>query len=262
MEDLAHNAKANREAQRHRKYDMFPFTEIGAILQNILYQLVRKDDPLTNQLLAESNFGFVFGEQMILEYEFIRHCIDNKIESMVLIDTYVKKNEIRLNTFEALLRNGEHTLKSQFIKSNFFERLFADYIADFKEFNIQFSKIDLEFLAFRKTFPIRLEAISILNCTLQQKERAPAVFTELIMYARRHFLIRNEVALLRQGGRGMSNQEATALLLLSIILESNEEDLIYAMMQESAHKVVREMMKEFPSLNKRYPVLAAFTNKF
>jgi len=91
---------------------MFPFTEIGAILQNILYQLVRKDDPLTNQLLAESNFGFVFGEQMILEYEFIRHCIENKIESMVLIDTYVKKNEIRLNTFEALLRNGEHTLKS------------------------------------------------------------------------------------------------------------------------------------------------------
>jgi hypothetical protein len=60
----------------------------------------------------------------------------------------------------------------------------------------------------------------------------------------------------------MSNQEATALLLLSIILESNEEDLVYAMMQESAHKVVREMMKEFPSLNKRYPVLAAFTNKF
>ncbi len=73
---------------------------------------------------------------MILEYDFIRHCIDNKIESMVLIDTYVKKNEIRLNTYEALLRNGEHTLKTQFIKSNFFEKLFADYIQDFKEFNI------------------------------------------------------------------------------------------------------------------------------
>jgi hypothetical protein len=37
MEDLAHNSKANREAQKFRKYDMFPFTEIGAILQNILY---------------------------------------------------------------------------------------------------------------------------------------------------------------------------------------------------------------------------------
>lgn len=55
----------------------------------------------------------------------------------------------------------------------------------------------------------------------------------------------------------MSNQEATALLLFSIILESSEEDLVYAMMQEGAHKVIREMMKEFPSLNKRYTVLAS-----
>ncbi len=45
-----------------RKYDMFPFTEIGAILQNILYQLVRKNDSYINQLLAEVDFGFIFGE--------------------------------------------------------------------------------------------------------------------------------------------------------------------------------------------------------
>ena len=176
---------------------MFPFTEIGCILQNILYQLVRKNENFINQLLAEADFGFVFGEQLILEYDFIRHCIDNKIESMVLIDTYVKKNEIRLNTYEYLLRSNEHTLKHQFIKSNFMEKLFHDYMQDYREFNIQFSKIDLEFLAFRKTFPIRLEGISIINSTLIQKARAPSVFTELIMYARRHFLIRNEVTMLR-----------------------------------------------------------------
>ena len=83
--------------------------------------------------MAEADFGFVFGEQLILEYDFIKHCIDNKIESMVLIDTYVKKNEIRLNTFESLLRSSEHSLKTQFIKSNFFEKLFQEYISDFKE---------------------------------------------------------------------------------------------------------------------------------
>lgn len=138
--------------------------------------------------------------------------------------------------------------------------MFADYISDFKEFNIQFSKIDLEFLAFRKTFPIRLECISLLNTTLLYKANAPSVFTEVIMYARRHFLIRNEVALLRQGK--ISNEESTSLLLFSIILEANEEDLMYAMMQEGVHKIIRDLMKEYPSLNKRYPILAAFTNKF
>lgn len=58
------------------------------------------------------------------------------------------------------------------MKSNFFEKLFAEYISDFREFNIQFSKIDLEFLAFRKTFPLRLEAISLLNTALLNKSRA------------------------------------------------------------------------------------------
>lgn len=48
LEELAHNTKSNKEVQKTRKYDMFPFTEIGAILQNILYQLVRKNAPFTN----------------------------------------------------------------------------------------------------------------------------------------------------------------------------------------------------------------------
>jgi hypothetical protein len=71
-----------------------------------------------------------------LEYDFIRHCIDNKIESMVLIDSYVKKNEIRLNTFEYLLRSSEETLKDELLASGFTEALFGDYISDFREFNI------------------------------------------------------------------------------------------------------------------------------
>lgn len=47
------------------------------------------------------------------------------------------------------------------------------------------------------------------------------------MYARRHFLIREEMNLLMTGS--MTNREATSLLLFAIILESNEEDLIYVM---------------------------------
>ena len=78
----------------------------------------------------------MFGEQLLLEYEFIRHCIDNQVESLVLMDSYVKKNEIRLNTFEYLMRNSEHTLKDQLIKSNFCERIFLEYVKDYREFNI------------------------------------------------------------------------------------------------------------------------------
>lgn len=154
--------------------------------------MVRLNKPHLNELLAEANFGFVLGEQLLLDYDFVRHCIDNCVESMVLLDTYVKKNEIRLNSLEYLLRSHEHTLKDQLLKSNFLEKVLMDYIRDFRAFNIQYSKIELEFLAFRKSFPLRLEAISIFNTILLYKDNAPQIYSELIMYARRHFLVRQE----------------------------------------------------------------------
>jgi len=60
----------------------------------------------------------------------------------------------------------------------------------------------------------------------------------------------------------MTNKEATSLLLFSILLESNEEDLIYVMMQEGVHNAIKKQMKEFPSMNNRFPALALYINKF
>ena len=54
------------------------------------------------------------------------------------------------------------------------------------------------------------------------------MFTELLTYSRRHFLIKQELDLIR-GGR-ITNKESTSLLLFAIILESNEEDLINVLM--------------------------------
>lgn len=180
---------------------------------------------------------------MLLEYEFIGHCIDNQVESLVLMDSYVKKNEIRLNTFEYLMRSSEETLKDQFIKSNFCEYVFLDYVKDYREFNIQFSKIDLEFLAFRRSFPLRLEAISLINTSLMLKNHAPQIYSEMVMYARRHLLIREELAVL-QSSACVTSKEATVLLLFAVILESNEADLIYVMVQEGASRVIRTMLQE------------------
>ena len=222
---------------------------------------MKKDDPFLNQLLSEANFGFVFGEQLLLEFDFIRHCIDNCVESLVLMDGYVKKNEIRLNTFEFILRSSEDTIKDQLIKSNFCERMFLDYVRDFREFNIQFSKIDLEFLAFRRSYPLRLEAISMINTALTLKEHAPQIFNEFLMYSRRHFLVREELKML-QTSMAVNSKEATCLLLFAILLESNESDLIYVMVQEGAHRVIRGLMQEQPSLNKCFPILREFINRF
>jgi hypothetical protein len=86
------------------------------------------------------------------------------------------------------------------------------------------------------------------------------VFAELVMYARRHFLIKTELDLLRRGRIGA--KESTALLLFAIILESNEDDLIHALIQEGAPEILKQLMRDHPSLGRKFPILAAFTSPF
>lgn len=62
IEEVAFNAKGAKQVQKDRRFDTFPLTDLGAILQNIEYQLVRMNKPHLNELLAEANFGFVLGE--------------------------------------------------------------------------------------------------------------------------------------------------------------------------------------------------------
>ena len=168
-----------------------------------------------------------------MEYELIRHCIESKVESLVLMDSYVKKNEIRVNTFEYLCRNSEHSMKDQLVQSNFWERIFQEFVGDYREFDIQFTKIDLAFLAFRKSFPLRLEAISLINTTLLNKKSAPQVFNQMLMYARRHLLIKQELQTIKVS-ESVAYKEATVLLLFSVLLESNEPDLITMLIHEGA----------------------------
>ena len=68
------------------------------------------------------------------------------------------------------------------------------------------------------------------------------MFTELVTYARRHFVIKQELDMLRRGRIG--NKESTGLLLFAIILESNEEDLIHVLMQEGAPQLIRNILRD------------------
>ena len=67
-------------------------------------------------------------------------------------------------------------------------------------------------------------------------------------------MIRNETNMLMAGA--MTSREATSLILFAVILESNEQDLINVMVQEGVHNIIRQQLKEYPSLNKRFPVLS------
>ena len=85
FENLTFDDRKNLQTQSKRKFEIFTLTDIGSILQNSQYQLLRQNDPYINQLFSEVNFGFVFGEKLLLELDFVKHCIENCVESMVLM---------------------------------------------------------------------------------------------------------------------------------------------------------------------------------
>jgi len=93
------------------------------------------------------------------------------------------------------------------------------------------------------------------------KNYAPQIYNEFLMYSRRHMLVKQELAQLSTC-MAVNSKEATCLLIFAILLESNDSDLIYVMVQEGAHRVIRTLMQEQPSLNKRFPILREFINKF
>jgi hypothetical protein len=57
---------------------------------------------------------------------------------------------------------------------------------------------------------------------------APQIYTEFLMYSRRHLLISQELKMLKTCA-AVNSKEATCLLLFAVLLESNETDLIYVM---------------------------------
>lgn len=60
----------------------------------------------------------------------------------------------------------------------------------------------------------------------------------------------------------ITSKESTALLLFAIILESNEDDLIHAMVQEGAPDVLRLVMRDHPSLSRNFPILENYSSPF
>lgn len=127
-------------------------------------------------------------------------------------------------------------------------------MGDYREFDIQFTKIDLAFLAFRKSYPLRLEAINLINTTLLNKKSAPQVFNQMLMYARRHLLIKQELQTIKTR-ESVTFKEATVLLLFSVFLESNDQELITMLVHEGAPQRLRELMNGQPSLKRRFPIL-------
>eukprot|EP00831_Metopus_contortus_P008746 TRINITY_DN13360_c0_g1_i4.p1 TRINITY_DN13360_c0_g1~~TRINITY_DN13360_c0_g1_i4.p1 ORF type:complete len:900 (-),score=123.90 TRINITY_DN13360_c0_g1_i4:33-2657(-) len=257
LAETLYDNKKIRTVERQHRYQCSPLLPLAIPLQHIISLLVQKDNKIINEKLESLNFGQLFGEQLQLQYEFMKITMDYETERLGLLDIYVEQSSCRLCTLEYLLKSSSAELKKQFLKSRFIEKMSSEYIIDTREFSVKYNKIDLKFLAFRYSYPIRNESISIIHEIIKNKATAYDLYTELIQRLYRNQIIAHECNIIKNHSSMPELQMQTSLLFFSVLL-SIETDMVYAFKDEGVIEAMVEIMKNKPRLKFQFPLLAKY----
>jgi hypothetical protein len=92
--EALYNKMQTKKHEKENKYHICPFSRIGVQIQNILLILLSKNNSFLNQLLVEANFGYIFGDQLLMQYEYMRKSIDAQVDRHTIMD--VRKTLISL----------------------------------------------------------------------------------------------------------------------------------------------------------------------
>ncbi len=255
-ESLYNKRKIQRAESAHR-YERLQLMPLSIPLQHIVAQFLQLNNDEINKRLEKADFGRVFGEQLQLQYEFLRLAMDSETERLGLLDVYVEQNCNRLCTVEYLLQSKSALIKNQFLKSRFVEKLAAEYVGDMREFSVKYNKIDLKFLAYRHSYPIRNESISIMAEILKNKESGYELYTELIQRLYRHQVIAHERDIVRAHETAPELQVQTSLVFFSMLLQA-EEDVLRGFKDEGVGEAMNEILKSKPLLQRQFPLLAKY----
>ena len=194
---------------------------IGIYLERILLKLVKMNNSDVNEILEAVSFGEVFGQHLQLQYENLRLC---QVHKTPPYDDYAEENNIRLNTFKYLLRSNSIKLHSQFIKSNFIEKMVSEYIKNKQRFVSCFDKIDLKFLAFRQWYPLRGESIGFIREVIDARDYAKNIYAEVIQRIDMYLLIPHECQILETYDNEEEFLVQSSLLLLSTLIKTISGD--------------------------------------
>lgn len=257
LTESLYNQKKIRQIEQEHKFDNSPFMKLTIVLQHIIAILLKRNEDKINKQLEDLNFGQIFGEHLILQYEFLKLTIDSQAERLGLLDIYVEQNYNRLSILGYLLSSHSSTLKNQFLKSHFLEKMISEYIKDTREFSVKFNKIDIKFLAFRHSYPLRNESISIMSEIIKNKRNAYELYTELMQRIYRHQLIAHECATISLNQKAPELQMQTALLFFSILLQA-EDDISHAFKDEGVNVAINKILTQNIMLKKQFPLLAKY----
>ena len=232
-------------------YEVFQLEEEGLICQRILCRLLAKEK--INILLGKLKFGIAFAEQLEMQYNRLIKIISKHTEPLHILQYYAANSDIRMATFCNLLQFNN--LQGQFLDAEFMEVLVRDFLTDFNVLNARFNKLNLDFLPFRETPPVRCEAINIIIMILKEKTKCKVVYDDLLLHLQRYKSIQAEIFNTQSSNPVI---QTTAFELLQAFIASEDKQLDYLLMQGNAKETFKTVIDSNSDLRLRFSVISIY----
>jgi hypothetical protein len=100
-------------------------------------------------------------------------------------------------------------------------------MTDFRRFYTDFKKLSMQFLVFKESFPVRMEAISFINLIIRKQTLSKGnrlIYDEMIRNVKKHHLIRGETAVIKNSIKGVKVHNV--FVLMSVIIGNKDKDLL------------------------------------
>ncbi len=99
---------------------------------------------------------------------------------------------------------------------------------DFQVFYTDYKKLSFEFLAFKDSFPLRMEAISFINLIIKKRDSDDKtnrlIYDEVVKNMKKYRLINHELSVIKNFIKG--NKIHSVFLFFGVIFNSGNSDLL------------------------------------
>jgi len=222
------NLNSDDGKQKHLSSNIFNkiYHLLSLKLLNIISQIFILNNEKYDKILERAKIGVQIGTLFRTQYSILNQIFDKKVNDVNLLNNFIQENNLRLTLFEQILKTKSNEIRMQFLDTNFIEFLVTDISNEYRKFNTNFKKISLEFLVFKESYPVRMEALSFIYYILTNKEnkKNKIIYDEFIKNMKKHMFVHREVINIKNAIKGPKIH--SIMVFFSIILATENKDLI------------------------------------
>ena len=237
-------------------------------LLNIIYTIFSLGDSYYNAIFNKMKIGILLSELFIYQLETLSLFLNQDNIDISIINNYMAEVKIRIGLIETIssLPKTFDDIKMQFLQSEFINYVFRYMIDDNRKFRTSSKKLSLEFLNYKNSFPMRNEAIVILDIIFKKyynlKKRTDAdcyIYDEIIRNVKVFHLVQNQLAIIKTKIKG--SEVLSVLGFFNMILSNNEREIIKIMNLENAKDYFIYALQKETSIKKMFPFIVEYIDK-